>query len=880
MHNTLKTKKLFRGGYRGGAVAALALLAPCAALAKCITTNDLLNGVLPAPASLSNVGGSVHGAGSGDNYNANYYAQYLTMDNDSKSTNFILAEADTEDGCGCDFKLSDNGETFNTYSVRSASTSTSHASRAPKKWRIYGSNDQSEWTLLTTEENQTNWVLTAGEDYNGTEVRYGETRLYRFPYSSAKYKWIRFRFLENNGDPQYIQVTRIIRYPVTTLATGATAETFAGCEDLVPASTTATRSRYTSTTHTSQSDFANGNETSPFAVETTGRALMKNVADGVANFIYEFGADDKQIVNGYMVRFANLQYSNGTRAPYSWTFSGSDDSTTWTVLDTRDEQIGWQQDERRYYAFENHNAYAYYKIEFTANNGSTDQTNYYEIGNLDYYFLPPNDFFFTALDASFSEGVMTISGALTGDSLAADVSLSMVTNGIPFVLDCGTVQPGGTFSASFPIASGVLCGTLTGIAGSHTKSIVEGPIYIPDGSAARFVSPNGDDENDGTSLEAPMRHIADAVASLGNAGGTVFVLPGTYTETNDLTAVELSAPVAVIGVTGNPADATVTQNATYGYARVFKLTHASALLRGLTITGGKVQNEPKEVDETQGHTVAAANATGNPGNWVNIVHGGNILMTDGLVENCIISNGDAHRYASLGGNVRIEGGRLSRCVLIGGTATRNYCDGNNEGYGSISATGGVVENCLIQNCAGGYAPIGADGTSKFINCTVVGNTKSDACGGFVILGNDSRVINTVIFGNENKGGQAEAHGNPAHGTCNQYIATKITAKATSDAAAAFVNCASDGDTVINGTCRLIDATAFADYANGDYSPAPPATPDAPMTPLVNHGTDYATAGGVSDIDLAGNPRVCGPTADIGAYEFQYEPQLGTIVIFR
>ena len=857
-------------------LAALALLAPCAARAKCITTNDLLNGILPEPASLSNVGGSVHGAGSGSSYNANYYAQYLTMDNDSKSTNFILAEADTEDGCGCDFKLSDNGATFNTYSVRSASTSTSHASRAPKKWRIYGSNDQSEWTLLTTEENQTNWVLTAGEDYNGTEVRYGETRLYRFPYNSAKYKWIRFRFLENNGDPNYIQVTRIIRYPVTTLATGATAETFAGCEDLVPASTTATRSRYTSTTHSSASspsDFSQGNETSPFAVETTGRALMKNVADGMANFIYEFGTDDKKIVNGYMIRFANTTYSNGERAPYAWTFSGSDDYSTWTVLDTRDEQIGWEKDERRYYAFENHNAYAYYKIEFTANNGHTNNDNYYEIGNLDYYFLPPNDVFFTALDASFSEGVLTISGALTGDSLAAAVSLSMVTNGIPFVLDCGTVQPGGTFSASFPVASGVLCGTLTGISGSHTKSIVEGPIYIPDGSAARFVSPNGDDENDGLLLTTPMRHIADAVASLGNAGGTVFVLPGTYTETNDFSAVELSAPIAVIGVTGNPADATVTQNATYGYARVFKLTHASALLRGLTITGGKVQNEPK------GDGVTAETANKSPFPSVNIVHGGNILMTDGLVENCVISGGNAARYASFGGNVRIEGGRLSRCVLIGGTATRNYCDGNNEGYGSVSATGGVVENCVIRNCAGGFSPIGADGTSKFINCTVVGNTSSDACGGFVILGNDSRVINTVIFGNENKGSQEAAHGNPAPGTCNQYMATMISKKIPSNASAAFINCATDGETAINGTCRLIDATAFADYANGDYSPATPASLDS-LTPLVNHGTDYATAGGVSDIDLAGNPRVCGPTADIGAYEFQYEPELGSLIIFR
>ena len=850
--------------------AVLALLVPSALLAERINPEtDLLNGVLPSPSSFTRVAGSVCGTGG----NQDYLGQYLTMDDDSKTVSFNLTEVDTE-GCGCDFTLSPVGA-FNTYAIRCASDTVSNSSRAPKKWQVWGktSATDAEWILLSTEENQTNWDFTSvGEHAAGTNPKNGETRFYRFPYNAMQCKYIRFRFLENNGDTSKILVTRIIPYPATTASTGATAETFASCEDLVPVPTSENASRYTSTTHAASGGdyYATGNLQTPFSDGDPARVMMKNVANGTANLIYEFGVDDKKIVNGYMVRFPNHTNTQKTRAPYAWTFSGSDDKNAWTTLDSRDEQIGWEKNEKRYYAFENHTKYAFYKIEFTANNGETRDDYYYEFGNLDYYFRQPDKFFFTALDASYSDGEFTISGAITDDSLATHVSLTMVTNGIPFVLDCGTVQPGGTFSTNLPFSSGVIGGMLTGIAGSHTNSVVEGPAYIPgaDSTRTRFVSTSGNDENAGTSLEAPMLHIADAVASLGNVGGTVFVLPGTYTETNDLTAVELSSPVAVIGVTGNPADATVTQAATYGYARVFKLTHASALLRALTITGGKVQNEPK------GDGVTAATANTSPFPSVNIVNGGNILMTAGLVENCVISGGNAARFSSLGGNIRIEGGRVSRCVLVGGTATRNYFDGNNEGYGSISATGGVVENCVIRNCRGGYAPIGADGTSKFVNCTVVGNTGSDACGGFVILGNDSRVINTVIFGNENKGAQETAHGNPANGTCNQYIATKISKKIPSNVTAAFVNCATDGDTPINSTCRLIDATAFADYANGDYAPA------SKESPLVNKVADYAASGGVADLDLANKPRVCGPKADIGAFEFQYVEELETVIIFR
>ena len=861
-----KSAEMTKMGGIFASICAAALLDVVTAHAERITEADLLNGVLPSTTPTVS-GGSVNGQ-----YGGSY--QSALGENDAQRVVFYLSKVEEGDGCCINFTLSEKS-LFNTYALRVAhSGQYDTVKRGPKKWEVYGSTDNDNWVLLSSEENQTGWQFAdngGGSEY-GQAASPGETRLYRFT-ANGKYKYIRFRFYENNGDGSYIIVTRIVLYTATAPSTGATAETFADCADLVPASTVATASRYTSTTHAAN-DFSAGDIATAFSDADPARVMMKNVAEGRANLVYEFGTDDKKIVNGYMLRFPNETLSDVSRAPYAWTFYGSNDgptdAATWTALDTRTEQVGWAKDEKRYYAVTNHNAYAYYKIEFTANNGSDATDYYYEFGNIDYYYLQPQYVDFTAIDVQTSGGSLVLSGSLVGDSLPSNVSFAMVTNGVPFVCDCGMVQQGGSFSASLPATTGTYYGTLVGVSGAITNTVAVGPLYIS-ASNTRIVSPDGNDENDGLSLEAPMLHIADAVASLGSSGGMVFVLPGTYVETNDFSAVELSDPVSVIGVTGNPADVTVRQSATYGYARVFKLTHESALVRGMTIAGGRVRNEPKE-----GSTVTPSTVnTSNPDGETTYANGGNIYMTAGLVENCVITNGNAARFACAGGNAWMSGGRLSRCVLVGGTANRTYCDGSNEAAGSITATGGVVENCLIKNCGGGYTVASAEGTSKFINCTVVGNT-SAGCAGFVIAGNNSRVINTVIFGNSNSGysEKPDQYPNPAENTCNIYIASKRNKLVPTDATTAFVNCATDGDTAVNASCILVGSAVFADAANGDYSPA------SEDSPLVNSGLDYATNGGVSLFDLVNNPRIWTRRVDIGAYEFMYKPESGFMIIVR
>lgn len=845
------------------ALCTVALFCAGTAYAERITPEtDLLKRELPAT-QISVVSGMTSGRYVGDDNNV----WPVLDDNDVHTTLFNMSMINAP-GCYVDFNiyLSQNfnpAECFNTYAIRVAKNSQyMSVNRAPKMWQVWGKTDDegAEWVLLDTETDQTDWQFADNgglpvSDYSAANLP-GETRYYHFENGGVQYKYLRFQFLDNNGDGTYLGVTQIILYSLATPASGATAETFAGCADLVPAATSATASRYTTTTHAASGSFGVGSATEPFSDNEPARVLMKLAVSDTADLIYEFGTDDKKIVNGYMLRFTDHQYTTMGRAPFAWTLYGSDDKEHWTDVDSRTDQTSWENGEKRFYAFENHTAYAYYRILFTRNNGATD---HYEFGNIDYYYLPQTGVFFSELDTSVFDGTLTVSGALTSDSLAADVSLALATNGVRFSVDCGSVQPGGTFSASVPVAPGVVYGTLTGVSGAYANTVAQGPAYLPGDGTVRFVSPDGDDGNDGASLESPMRRIATAVAALGAAGGTVYVLPGIYSETNDLSAVELAAPVSVIGVTGDPADVVVTKSATY--ARVFKLVHAGALVRSLTMRGGRVQNEPNS-----GYTAAEANATANPGEKGFAVSGGTLWITanGGVVENCVIADGTVQRYGQAGGNVYMQGGRLSRCVLTGGDLVGSHDIGSAYCGTSLLADGGVVENCLFTGTTDAHvAPVCVGGSAALVNCTIAGNSGT-ACGGVLVKGNNSRIVNTVIYGNSATGDGGSA----------VYAASRNSGSIPTDAAAAFVNCATDGGAAINATCRIVDSAAFADAANGDYSPA------STDSPLVDKGADYTANGGVSGVDLAGNVRVWPRNVDIGAYEFIYDQTQGLMLIIR
>lgn len=104
------------------------------------------------------------------------------------------------------------------------------------------------------------------------------------------------------------------------------------------------------------------------------------------------------------------------RNPKTWTFEGSNDGSSWTVLDTQ-TNITWPTaDEVKTFNFANSTAYLYYRLNISANNGDT----YLSVADLYLYALGLADSSGNGRDASRSGTVVTgATGLLTGDSSAA-----------------------------------------------------------------------------------------------------------------------------------------------------------------------------------------------------------------------------------------------------------------------------------------------------------------------------------------------------------------------------------------------------------------------------------------------------------------------------
>ena len=69
-------------------------------------------------------------------------------------------------------------------------------------------------------------------------------------------------------------------------------------------------------------------------------------------------------VRGYKIYFQSS--SSSDRAPKAWTFEGSNDNATWTVLDERADETGWKCPESRFFAFSNETPFRSYRLKITA----------------------------------------------------------------------------------------------------------------------------------------------------------------------------------------------------------------------------------------------------------------------------------------------------------------------------------------------------------------------------------------------------------------------------------------------------------------------------------------------------------------------------------
>ena len=352
----------------------------------------------------------------------------------------------------------------------------------------------------------------------------------------------------------------------------------------------------------------------------------------------------------------------------------------------------------------------------------------------------------------------------------------------------------------------------------------------------QWVSPDGNDANDGYSESSPKKTISSAVGVLNPVAAAktcfVYVKPGTYTLPYDTAdPIKVTGAIRIIGKGRTPEDVIVQRNNRANHyhpdCSLFHLNHPDAFVANLVMNYGS-DNQPSP-DTTGGSAFIGANG--------------------GTISNCVVRGGYAyHPYGRTAGILIMGPGLVTHCVITNNVCTSGL-EPDNWGNSDVASavvmkgSGSRLENCLILDNRGSatgtkdrLSTIYAASSASIINCTVISNLARN-CAGIYANGSSVTVKNCVMAGNFDVGNTTTNPNWMGGGT--------------------FVACATDDATPINESCRIgTVGSFFKDYAGNDYRPAPKG-------PLVNAGVNYE---GMAPIDLGGNKRLIGSKVDIGCYE--------------
>ena len=375
-----------------------------------------------------------------------------------------------------------------------------------------------------------------------------------------------------------------------------------------------------------------------------------------------------------------------------------------------------------------------------------------------------------------------------------------------------------------------------------------------------YVSPNGDDENSGISLDEPMQTIAGAmtrIVSNPENPNTIYLAAGTYSPelNNQLFPLNMKAYVSIIGEDMD----TVIWDAQGHQFIVDKYSGFEYELKNMIFINGPPR---------PGHGIWLYQQN-MEALYVNLE---NLRVLDPIVssfkilesieftmENVIVNGGSGMllAYNSMPGNHSI----VKNCQAVGtGNAIQHA---NYENAGDRARLD--VINCLIADNFCHYEDraiwsynISSNGYSEtnLVNCTIMNNECDDPYHQLgcvtAAAGGNINIYNSCIYGNT---GYEVAIDTWDGGTLGSTV---NISHSLIEGGEAGIPMHGDFPSTLNWLEGNLDCDPMLD---DNYAPIA-------YSPLIDAGTTELPYGIVlPETDLAGNPRIAGGAVDIGAFEF-------------
>lgn len=352
-----------------------------------------------------------------------------------------------------------------------------------------------------------------------------------------------------------------------------------------------------------------------------------------------------------------------------------------------------------------------------------------------------------------------------------------------------------------------------------------------------------------------IQSAIDAARVQGADSTLVLISNGTYSIGAQ---VEVLKGITVRSVEGR--DATIVRR-TAGSQRIVWMNHSNAVLSGLTLTNGAVSGLLLNAG-----TVRDCAVLGSYGDR----SGGAMVMSAGLVSNCIFrASWDTGNSGGCGGVV-MSGGRMIGCVI-----TENRGGSSTADIGGLRQTGGEVWHTVISSnkygtgASGMAGGAGISGIAALRNCLVTAN---EGIGVAQLGGN---VVNCTIVRNSLEG-MTQSTG----GTTNTIVYFNNGGGADlSGAGTAYSHCCSaslahdpggTGNINLDPTFKSPGSGYGTNSVPGDYR-------TKKWSPCIEGGVFF---GWMTDArDLAGDARILNDLPDIGAYESLLPPR-GALFLVR